>query len=334
MKKKSYDVISLGGATRDIVFYTDQGQVIDTPEDLTRQKLIGFEYGAKMISDKVHFGLGGGGCNTSVSFARLGLHNACWITVGNDREGDSIIKDLREEGVDTRYVQRNSNLSTGFSFITIAEDSKDHVAFLYRGSNNASVFPKNAYKILKTDWLYVSSLTGKTWLNNAHSIVKFIEKSGTKLAWNPGETQLKAGKKKLTSVLKIADVLFINKDEAIELVISAGMLPKQINNARVLTKIIQSWGPKTVVITDGRKGAYVYDGRHSYYSKVIDRKVVDTTGAGDCFGSSFIAGLIHFNGDIKKTIHLCMLNTASLVQQTGAQNGLIYWKDVKKKFNK
>ncbi|MFA6525428.1 MAG: carbohydrate kinase family protein [Patescibacteria group bacterium] len=334
MNKKIYDVISLGGATRDITFYTDEGQVIDTPEDLTRQKLIGFEYGAKMISDKVYFGLGGGGCNTSVSFARLGLRNACWITVGNDREGDSIINDLKDEGVDTKYVQRNSKLSTGFSFITIAEKSKDHVAFLYRGSNNASIFPKNAAKILKTQWLYVSSLTGKTWLNNAHSIVKFIKESGTKLGWNPGETQLKAGKKKLSSVLKVTDVLFINKDEAIELVLSAGMIPKQINNARVLTKIIQGWGPKIVVITDGRKGAYVYDGKNSYYSKVIDRKVVDTTGAGDCFGSSFVAGMVHFNGNIEKAVRLCMLNTASLVQKTGAQNGLIYWRDVKNKFTK
>lgn len=334
MKKKIYDVISLGGATRDIIFYTDAGQIIKTPEDLTRQKLLGFEYGAKIISEKVFFGLGGGGCNTSVSFARLGLHNACWITVGNDREGDSTINDLKKEGVDTKYVQHDENLSTGFSFITIAEKSKDHVAFLYRGANNVSVFPKNAAKLIKTRWLYVSSLTGQTWQRNARSIVKFIKESSTKLGWNPGETQLKAGKKKLSPVLRVTEVLFINKDEAIELVLSAGLKPKQINNARTLIKIIQGWGPRVVVITDGRKGAYVYDGEKIHFSKVIDKPVVDTTGAGDCFGSSFVAGMIRFKGDIEKAIYLCMLNTASLVQITGAQGGLAYWKDIKNKFKK
>jgi sugar/nucleoside kinase (ribokinase family) len=334
MKKKIYDVISLGGATRDIIFYTDAGQIIKTPEDLTRQRLLGFEYGAKIISEKVFFGLGGGGCNTSVSFARLGLHNACWITVGNDREGDSTINDLKKEGVDTKYVQHDDKLSTGFSFITITEKSKDHVAFLYRGANNVSIFPKNASKIIKTNWLYVSSLASKTWQQNAQSIVRFINESGTKLGWNPGENQLKAGKKKLSPVLKVTEVLFINKDEAIELVLSAGLKPKQINNARELVKIIQGWGPKIVVITDGRKGAYVYDGGKVQLFKVIDKPVVDTTGAGDCFGSSFVAGMIRFKGDIEKAVYLCMLNTASLVQVTGAQGGLAYWKDIKHKFNK
>ena len=262
------------------------------------------------------------------------MHNSCWITVGNDREGDSTVKDLEKEGVDTKYVQYDNKTSTGISFITIAEKSKDHVAFLYRGANNVSIFPKNASKLIKTKWLYVSSLAGRTWQRNSQSIIKFIKESGAKLAWNPGEAQLRKGKKKLSPILKIVEILFINKDEAIELVLSAGLKPKQINNARVLIKLIHKWGPKIIVITDGRKGAYIYDGKKVYFSKVIDKPVVDTTGAGDCFGSSFVAGMIKFKGDINKAVHLCMLNTASLVQITGAQGGLVYWKDVKNKFKK
>jgi len=331
MKRKIYDVVSLGGATRDIIFYTNAGRIIKTPDDLTCQKLLGFEYGAKIISEKVFFGLGGGGCNTAVSFARLGLKAANWIIVGQDREGDSIIKDLDTEGVDTKFVQRGKALSTGLSFITIAEKTKDHVAFLYRGANDRLAFPKNAYQKIKTKWLYVSSLTGMNWIKTAESIVQMVEKGNVKLAWNPGETQLKAGKKKLAKVLKVCQVLLINEDEAIELVLSAGLKPKNIKNPRVLIKIIQEWGPKIIVITVGRKGAYAYNGEKIYFSKVIDKPVVDTTGAGDCFGSSFVTGQIKFKGDIDKSFKIGMLNTASLVQKIGAEGGLIKWSQIRNK---
>ena len=63
---KKYDVVSIGGATRDIYFYTHKGKVIATPDDITCQKVIGFEYGGKIISENVSFELGGGGCNLSL----------------------------------------------------------------------------------------------------------------------------------------------------------------------------------------------------------------------------------------------------------------------------
>lgn len=333
MKRKTYDIISLGGATRDIIFYTNAGRIVKTPHDLTRQKLLGFEYGAKIISEKVFFGLGGGGCNTAVSFARLGLKTANWIMVGKDREGDAIIKDLQEEGVDTKFIHQDQGLSTGLSFITIAERTKDHVAFLYRGANNSLLLPQNAPSLLKTKWLYVSSLTGRNWVKTANAIVGLVKKNKVKLAWNPGETQLQAGQKKLLKVLKVTEVLLVNKDEAIELVLSTGLKSPKINNPKILIKMVKEWGPKIVVITVGKKGAYAFDGEKLYYSKVKKAPVVDTTGAGDCFGSSFVAGLIKFKGNIDQAIKLGMINTASLVQIIGAQGGLVHWNKIKSKFN-
>ena len=43
-----YDIITIGGATRDITFLTDKGKVIETPENLTEQALLCFEHGAKI----------------------------------------------------------------------------------------------------------------------------------------------------------------------------------------------------------------------------------------------------------------------------------------------
>lgn len=83
-----YDVITIGGATEDIIFYTKEGILIDNKQNLTKQKLLAFEYGAKIKIDKTFFGFGGGGANTAVSFSRFGFKTAVLTAIGDDDRGD------------------------------------------------------------------------------------------------------------------------------------------------------------------------------------------------------------------------------------------------------
>jgi len=330
---KKYDVVSIGGATRDIIFYTDQGEVISTPQDLTRQKMISFEYGAKLISREVKFGTGGGGCNTAVCLSRLGLKTANFVAIGEDTEGKKISETLKKEKVDTDFIEKKKEAGTGFSLLVIDEKSKEHVAFLYRGANDKLELKKNLKKV-NTDWFYMSSLSGKNWKMISDKVIERIKGDGCRLAWNPGETQLQAGMKAIKDLLAFTNVLILNKDESIELVLENKGKIKDIKKPETLLKEIQSWGPDIFVLTDGRQGSYAYDGKKVYYSEILDTKVMDTTGAGDCFGSSFVAGLNMFKGDIEKSIKLGIYNTSSLVTKPGAQNGLLYKKDLKKYFKK
>lgn len=327
---KKFQVVTIGGATRDINFYTREGKVMSNPDDLTRQKLIGFEYGGKLISEKVNFSLGGGGCNTAACLSRLGLKVASFVCVGKDREGEAVIANLKQERVDTSFVSYSPTFSTGFSFVIIDENLDEHVIFLYRGANNYLTIKKNELLGLKTDWLYVSSLSGHHWREISEKVLEAVKKKGFKLAWNPGETQLKAGKKGLNKLLKYTDVLLLNKDESIRLVMSDRGKIKGINDPRVISKIIQGWGPKVFVLTNGRKGAYAYDGQKIHYSPIYPIKVADTTGAGDAFGASFIAGLKMFKNDLDKAIKVATINTAFQVSVLGAQKGILFLKDLKK----
>ena len=59
-----------------------------------------------------------------------------------------------------------------------------------------------------------------------------------------------------------------------------------------------------------------------YHIPAYKNKVVEKTGAGDAFGSSFIAGLIYFN-DIKKALELGNANSLSVISKFGAQDGLL-----------
>ena len=330
---KKYDVVTIGGATRDIIFYTDQGRIIHTPDDILRQKMISFEYGAKLISRQVIFGTGGGGTNAAIGLSRLGLKVANFVAIGNDTEGKKILETLKKEKVAKDLVEIKKSVGTGFSLLVIDEKTKEHVAFLYRGANDHLILKKAINKV-KTDWFYMTSLSGHHWPAISRKVLAVLKKGKARLAWNPGETQLRTGKRGLDCLLKQTNILILNKDESIELVLRAKGRIKGINDTRVLLKTIKSWGPEIFVLTDGRKGTFVYDGRKFYFSRILDTKVVDTTGAGDCFGSSFLAGFIMFKGDINRAIKLGIYNTSSLVTKPGAQNGLLRKKDLKKYFKK
>ena len=89
-------------------------------------------------------------------------------------------------------------------------------------------------------------------------------------------------------------------------------------------KISSDWGAKIVVVTNGKDGTHAYDGDLFYYVKGnVVKKVADTTGVGDCFGSTFVAFLELTNNDIEKSLHIASKNVASVLKTIGAQNGLL-----------
>ncbi len=321
------DVITVGGAVKDITFYTNQGKIIPTPHDLTAQKMLAFEYGAKIDTKEVHLSWGGGAANSAMSFSNMGLKSATLVRLGRDEVGKELLKNLKKVGIDTRLVQFDNKLATGFSIIVgIESKDRDHVGFLYRGANNNLDIPKNIKSALVPSCIYISSLSGQNWLKNLKNIFLLAKNSKSKIAWNPGNLQLQGGKRILGSFLKDANILILNKDEAIELVLSGMKIgkknPSYLNKPLYLLNILHEWGPKIVVITEGKKGSWSFDGKKIFRQKAIKTKVADTTGVGDAFGSTFVSGLLLKN-DIKKSLQMAALNSSSVAKKVGAQNGLL-----------
>ena len=58
-------------------------------------------------------------------------------------------------------------------------------------------------------------------------------------------------------------------------------------------------------------------------AQINKNKIADTTGIGDTFCSTFVAGLEIYQGDFKKAMKLAMKNAASVLKKSGAQNGLM-----------
>ena len=94
-----YDVITVGSATVDVFAHTDRSQLIKIMTDHSEQDLLAYPSGSKIIITELDFTTGGGGTNTAVSLARLGLKTAYLGQLGNDDNGNHILKKLKEEKI-------------------------------------------------------------------------------------------------------------------------------------------------------------------------------------------------------------------------------------------
>lgn len=321
--KYKYDFITVGGTTEDITFYTNEAIMIDNKDDVLVQKLMAFEYGAKLRINRSYSTFGGGASNAAVCLSRLGFNVAAMVAIGTDNRGKDVKANFEKHGVKTNLIQKIKNMETGFTFFVVGTD-KEHVGFSNRAANkHLTITAKEVKEFDKAKWVYMTSLSGK-W----QEILNNVFKTTTRVAWNPGHIQLHAGFKAIGRYLKRTEMLTVNKDEAIELVITnpkyASKGSKFLNNIKNLLKIIHEYGPKIVVITHGKNGADAYDGRIFYHQDILhERRRMDTTGVGDAFGSTLVAGLELFDGDIAKAMFLSVKNTASVISEQGAQNGLL-----------
>jgi len=328
-----YDVVTIGGLIQDIIFFIEKnkGLVLKNTKDLLRQKFLAFELYAKIYIKDAYLGPGGGAANTAVSFSSLGLKTAIISCVGKDSMGEELIKNLREKGIETKFVEKTAKKTTGFSLINSLEGD-GFTIFSFRGADEG-LEAANLKKI-KTKWFYVSSLSSHVW----QKILERVLKTGSRIAFNPGQIQLEKINY-LKKFLPKIDILILNKDEAYEII-------RKKLKIEDLCQAVHSLGSKIVVITDGAKGAAAYDGKKYYFKKALKVKVANTTGAGDAFGSAFAASLIYgpkvlrrsnrgssdgeVPNDFKRALAWGLKNSVAVIQKVGAQNGLLSIKQITK----
>lgn len=327
-----YDILTIGGATRDITFFSDEGILINNKEDLLRQELLAFEQGAKIKVDRFHYLFGGGAANAAVNFALSGFKVASLIRVGKDENGVAIRDNLKRKKVFVPFLQKDDKEPSGFSFVLVSPGG-ERIIFASRSANeNLKIIRPFITAASKAKWLYFSSLPFG-W----RSLVKpLFSLQKPKIAWNPGLGQLKGGLKSLAWHLKKVELFMLNHDEAIELVLSDENYKDKkksfYNNPKNLLKVIHNYGPKVVVITRGSKGVDAYDGKNFYHQDIFKEKNrVDSTGIGDAFNSSLTSAYQLSNYNLKKSLKVAAYNAHLKISHLGAQAGL---QDIRKLLKK
>ncbi|MDD3481076.1 MAG: carbohydrate kinase family protein [Patescibacteria group bacterium] len=316
------DFVTIGGATRDIFFDYD-GLTKKKDKDSLSDCYLMVPYGEKLVAKKTHYAYGGGAVNAAISIARLGGRVASICNVGAEGTGSLVVRKLRDEGVNTQMLVRDPKNHTGLSIFILGRDN-EHTGFLERGANNYLKIKKIS-NLKKARWLYVSSLTGESD-KLLPEIFKYAEKKNIRIAFNPGSRQLSSGYQNLSKYLSQTEILLLNLDEAEKLVKSkTGRKPK---SKRALFKEIGELGATIAVVTEGANGSHAIFEGNIYSQVAYSEEVVDTTGAGDAFGSTFAFGIAR-GFDISYALQIAAINSASVVSKMGAQDGLLRYNEIR-----
>ena len=302
-----FDVVSFGTATLDVFLRSPEMKISGSDID----KDICVRYGAKIEVDEIYFDCGGGGTNSAVTFARQGLLVSCVAQIGDDFAGNKVITDLAKEGIGNDLFDVQKGKYTDYSTILWVGDG-GRTVLIYRGKTRLET-EGIKWEELDSKWFYVSSLEGNL------EIVKKLTDLGKSIAWNPGEREL-AQKESLISLLPKITQLNVNKEEMEELL---GM--GKVEEIKELLIKAQTLPCKYVVITDDRRGAYLWDKESLswYHSDIFEDSLrLETTGAGDAFGSGLVTGFIK-SESIENCLWLASANASSVVSQVGAKKGIL-----------
>ncbi len=307
-------IVSLGSALQDI-YLVDHDDL--TPTAIGESAIFGkVLVGSKVDIDKIYYEVGGGGVNSAITFARHG-HEVIFLgNIARDAAGFAIVKKLDDEGVDTSYINALERKATGTSVILLDSKSGERTILTHRGaSEQFGNFSEKELDLIKPDWLYITTLRGD--LDTIKRFAKKAKSMDIKIMFNPGVRELE-NIDELTNALKYIDILNVNKEEAARIV-----------NGNTLNELLYRLNNyvNTVIITDGPMGGIASNSKEVFRFGIYeDKKVKDATGAGDAFGSGFLA---HFAAkkSFKDSLIFASANSTSVVSKIGANKAILSSKE-------
>ena len=271
--------------------------------------------GAKLSLDDVIFETGGGATNAAVTFRHFGLRTACVCRVGNDDNGKAVVQALKKARVAMRGVQIDHEDKTGYSIILLAGSGHRSI-LVYRGAAANLHVQSVPWRWLRSRWFYLTSLGDD--LKKANAVFVQANKMEARVAWNPGNGELTHGLHRLSGLIRQTDILIMNREEAAKL---ADEAPRHLD--RIVAKLGHL--PRiALVVTDGANGAYVFESKTQgfWHGTALPGKKVNTTGAGDAFGSGFVSSYIKI-GNLDKALRVGLCNSHGVITHMGAKAGIL-----------
>ena len=310
---QQYDFIAIGDTTVDAFIELSEGDARVTTDEKTGRKKLEMAFGGKLpYKDVVVVNAVGNSANAAVSAHRLGLRSALVSSLGHDRNGADCLDTLRREGIDTEFVKVHEGKKTNYHYI------------LRLGAERTILIKHEEYPYTLPDfrtpprYIYFSSI-GENGVAFHHEVAKYVaEHPESKLVFQPGTFQIRLGYEELKDLYAVTEIFFCNKEEAQEI------LGTEEQDIPTLLRKMKELGPKIPVITDGPRGAYALEGDTAWYMPMYPdpKEPVSRTGAGDAFSSTFTSALA-LGCDVKTALAWGPINSMSVVQYIGAQNGLL-----------
>jgi len=279
--------------------------------------------GGLLATDHVEMALGGCASNTAVALSRLGVSTSLWGKVGEDPFSAFALGQLKEAGVEISGMRADPKVSTSATVVLV--DSKARRSFLHSVAANDHIYLKdlNLSHLQTFTHLHVGGyflfprLDGPPMARILRTAQERGLTTSLDTAWDMKNRWMKA----LKPCLPYLDY-FMPSEREVKMLLG-------YTNPIKAAKAFLALGAKCMVVKLGEKGSYLMNRRgDSLHVPAFKPRVVDTTGAGDCFCAGFIKGL-SLEWDLKRCLQLGNAAGACAVSALGATRGISSFEQVR-----
>ena len=265
---KKYNITALGEILIDF-----------TPMDKSKSGMQVFEQNAR-----------GAPANVLACATKFGQKTAFIGKVGQDMQGEFLRQTLVQAGIETKGLISDKDFFTTLAFVSLTETGERSFSFARKpGADTQISVSEVDVEILKETKIFhfgSLSLTHNPSHDATIYAIEFAKNNGAIISYDPNYRELlwdsfDSASQKMKSVLKYVDILKIS-DQETEIITCE-------KDPYVASKILIDMGIPVVSITLGEDGAMISNKKGTRYIEAIKAdKVVDTTGAGDCFWGAML----------------------------------------------
>lgn len=273
------------------------------------------EAGETLIDDGgVAYIPGGKGANAAIALNKMGADCYFCAKVGADLHGQKLYQYYKEVGINTSYLKVDRENPTGLAVVMKESDGNNRIV-VYPGANG-NLTPENINEAFECepDALYIgfeipfSVALAAARIASSRGIPIFVDAAP-------------AGKDYPLESLPMVEVFSPNETETATF---TGITPQGTDSAlRAALALYKRVKAKYIVIKQGDRGAFVYDGKHFFVIPAIRiGKAIDTTAAGDAFTAALTVEYLRGGGNIRNAVKFGVAAGAIAVTRKGASSSI------------
>ncbi len=225
----------------------------------------------RMLSHRI---MGGGpAANSTAGAASLGKSAAFVGTVGDDADGDMILRDFRAQGVDTSMVKVRPGATSAIAYLWIEEKTGNRsCAWTREGLDELTADEIDPEAIAAAKVLHVDGHNA----GGAIAAAKVAREAGVLVNYDAG-----THRDGMEELLGLADLMICSEEFILKL---TGLKDAE----EAVRQVWAKYRPKVCGATMGVHGSMAFNGKEFVRCPAFKvEKVVDTTGCGDLFHTGF-----------------------------------------------
>ena len=234
--------------------------------------------------------IGGAPLNVALRMKALGVDSNMISCVGNDADGEEIIKEVSKLGLETNTILKSNDYPTGLVNVTLDESKSATYEIIYPSAWDKIILNEEARElVVSSDVLIYGSLVCRDEVSR-EALEELLHHTHTYKVFDVNLRKPHYDYEILQHLMQSANFIKFNDEELMEI---SAALDSPYNTLEENMNFICSLTNATAIcVTRGKDGALLLWDKHLYENEGYTVKVKDTVGAGDSFLGALVTSLL------------------------------------------